>query len=85
MARAELRNFVIRSAWIAAFAAMTPRLVTPAKAGVQNGAPCVNRALRADGSVETLDHIGQTQMQPGDVFEIHTPGGGGYGASATEG
>jgi 5-oxoprolinase (ATP-hydrolysing) len=23
--------------------------------------------------------IGQAQMQPGDVFEIHTPGGGGYG------
>ena len=21
------------------------------------------------------------QMKPGDVFEIHTPGGGGYGAA----
>ena len=35
--------------------------------------------LRADGRVEVLEHIGQVQMQPGDVFEIHTPGGGGYG------
>jgi len=29
--------------------------------------------------VETLGHIGQADMQPGDVFEIHTPGGGGFG------
>jgi 5-oxoprolinase (ATP-hydrolysing) len=34
---------------------------------------------RADGRVETLSHIGQADMQPGDVFEIHTPGGGGFG------
>ena len=30
--------------------------------------------------VEQLDHIGQAEMRPGDVFEIHTPGGGGYGS-----
>jgi len=48
-------------------------------AGGQPGQVGVNRVLRADGRVETLDHIGQVQMQPGDVFEIHTPGGGGYG------
>jgi 5-oxoprolinase (ATP-hydrolysing) len=35
---------------------------------------------RADGRVEVLAHIAQVEMQPGDVFEIHTPGGGGYGA-----
>ena len=39
-----------------------------------------NRVRRVDGSVETLDHIGQVEMQVGDVFEIDTPGGGGYGA-----
>ncbi|MCD8515104.1 MAG: hydantoinase B/oxoprolinase family protein [Burkholderiaceae bacterium] len=48
-------------------------------AGGQPGAPGVNRVVRADGSVETLAHIGQAEMQPGDVFEIHTPGGGGFG------
>ncbi len=48
-------------------------------AGGQSGQPGINRVLRADGGVEELGHIGQTQMQPGDVFEIHTPGGGGYG------
>ena len=48
-------------------------------AGGQSGQPGLNRVVRADGRVEVLEHIGQTQMQPGDVFEIHTPGGGGYG------
>jgi len=37
--------------------------------------------VRSDGRVELLDHIGQAEMQPGDVFEIHTPGGGGFGSS----
>ena len=49
-------------------------------AGGQSGAPGINRVLRADGSTELLAHLGQTQMEPGDVFEIHTPGGGGFGA-----
>ena len=39
----------------------------------------INRVVRADGTVEELAHIGQAEMKPGDVFEIHTPGGGGYG------
>ena len=49
-------------------------------AGGQPGAPGVNRVVRADGSTEVLAHIGQAEMAPGDVFEIHTPGGGGFGA-----
>ena len=48
-------------------------------AGGAPGALGINRVLRADGRVEELGHIGQTQMAPGDVFEIHTPGGGGFG------
>ncbi|MDP3699338.1 MAG: hydantoinase B/oxoprolinase family protein [Hylemonella sp.] len=48
-------------------------------AGGQSGQPGINRVLRVDGRVEELGHIGQTDMAPGDVFEIHTPGGGGYG------
>jgi 5-oxoprolinase (ATP-hydrolysing) len=31
--------------------------------------------------VEDLNHIGQVEMAPGDIFEIHTPGGGGFGAA----
>ena len=49
-------------------------------AGGQPGARGINQVRRVDGSVEVLKHIGQVEMAPGDVFEIHTPGGGGYGA-----
>jgi len=49
-------------------------------AGGQAGQVGLNRVVRSDGRMEQLDHIGQAQMQPGDIFEIHTPGGGGFGA-----
>jgi 5-oxoprolinase (ATP-hydrolysing) len=49
-------------------------------AGGADGAPGINRVERADGRVETLGHIGSVEMQPGDMFVIETPGGGGYGA-----
>jgi len=49
-------------------------------AGGRSGQVGRNRVLRADGRVEELAHIGQAEMQPGDVFEICTPGGGGYGS-----
>jgi len=48
-------------------------------AGGQAGLPGLNRVVRAQGRVEKIDHLGQADMQPGDVFEIHTPGGGGFG------
>jgi 5-oxoprolinase (ATP-hydrolysing) len=51
-------------------------------AGGKPGAPGINQVKRADGRVEVLKHIGQVEMAPGDVFEIHTPGGGGFGSSA---
>jgi 5-oxoprolinase (ATP-hydrolysing) len=50
-------------------------------AGGQPGAVGINRVIRADGRVEVLAHIGQAEMQPGDVFEVSTPGGGGYGTA----
>jgi 5-oxoprolinase (ATP-hydrolysing) len=53
-------------------------------AGGQAGAPGINRVVRADGRVETLAHIGSAEMAPGDVFEIHTPGGGGFGVPGQE-
>ncbi len=49
-------------------------------AGGKSGAPGINRVVRSDGCVEELGHIGSTPMQAGDVFEVHKPGGGGYGA-----
>lgn len=51
-------------------------------AGGQAGQLGANRVLRFDGRVEELAHIGQAEMQPGDVFEIVTPGGGGFGLSS---
>jgi 5-oxoprolinase (ATP-hydrolysing) len=48
-------------------------------AGGPPGLVGINRVVRASGTIEELGHIGQAEMKPGDVFEIHTPGGGGYG------
>jgi 5-oxoprolinase (ATP-hydrolysing) len=50
--------------------------------GADGGAPGArgsNRIERRDGQVETLGHIASAAMQPGDVFVIETPGGGGCG------
>ncbi|WP_137920457.1 hydantoinase B/oxoprolinase family protein [Hydrogenophaga sp. 2FB] len=49
-------------------------------AGGEPGQVGINRVVRVNGSQEELGHIGQADMRPGDIFEIHTPGGGGYGA-----
>ncbi|MDB5891240.1 MAG: 5-oxoprolinase [Polaromonas sp.] len=49
-------------------------------AGGQPGQVGRNAVVRADGSIQTMDHIGQADMLPGDIFEIHTPGGGGFGS-----
>jgi 5-oxoprolinase (ATP-hydrolysing) len=54
-------------------------------AGGAPGQPGINRVVRARpgggaAAVEVLGHIGTAAMEPGDVFEIHTPGGGAYGA-----
>jgi 5-oxoprolinase (ATP-hydrolysing) len=49
-------------------------------AGGQPGAPGHNHVLRADGSRVELGPTDRTEMAPGDVFIVETPGGGGYGA-----
>jgi 5-oxoprolinase (ATP-hydrolysing) len=51
--------------------------------GLAGGAPGAagrNAVERADGSVEHLSATASVEMQPGDVFVIETPGGGGFGA-----
>jgi 5-oxoprolinase (ATP-hydrolysing) len=53
-------------------------------AGGQPGALGINRVERADGRRETLAHIGQVEMAPGDVFVVETPGGGGYGPPSAD-
>jgi 5-oxoprolinase (ATP-hydrolysing) len=48
-------------------------------AGGGPGALGSNRVEHADGRVTGLDHQGQVQVGPEDLFVIETPGGGGYG------
>jgi 5-oxoprolinase (ATP-hydrolysing) len=51
-------------------------------AGGEPGKCGRNYVIRADGRQEELGFVANAQMQPGDVFVIETPGGGGYGFKA---
>jgi 5-oxoprolinase (ATP-hydrolysing) len=56
------------------------RLVAPfGAAGGGDGECGKNTVLRHDGSTEELGFVASTEMEPGDVFVIETPGGGGFG------
>jgi 5-oxoprolinase (ATP-hydrolysing) len=51
--------------------------------GVKRGEPGAvgeNRVIRSDGTVEELVGNASAEMGEGDVFEMKTPGGGGFGA-----
>jgi 5-oxoprolinase (ATP-hydrolysing) len=48
-------------------------------AGGMPGAPGRNRVERVDGSITELQGVDKTEVSPGDVVVIETPGGGGYG------
>jgi 5-oxoprolinase (ATP-hydrolysing) len=47
--------------------------------GGESGKNGVNFVEHHDGSVTQLSGMDQIALQPGDVFVIKTPGGGGYG------
>ncbi len=50
--------------------------------GLQGGEPGAlgeNLLHRADGSLQRLPPLAQVQVGPGDVLELRTPGGGGWG------
>jgi 5-oxoprolinase (ATP-hydrolysing) len=49
-------------------------------AGGAAGAPGAGRILRQDGRIEPLAHCARVELAAGDVCEIATPGGGGFGA-----
>ncbi len=49
-------------------------------AGGGDGTVGRNRLERADGRLEELAGCAQVAVQPGDLLEIATPGGGGFGA-----
>jgi 5-oxoprolinase (ATP-hydrolysing) len=48
--------------------------------GGQNGAAGENIVIRTNGDRTTLQGNDSTEVVPGDAFEMHTPGGGGWGA-----
>jgi 5-oxoprolinase (ATP-hydrolysing) len=47
--------------------------------GGETGATGRNRVERTDGTVDELRGADGTDMHPGDVFVVETPGGGGFG------
>lgn len=50
--------------------------------GGASGALGINRVERSDGRIEALGATATVAMQPGDVFVIETPGGGGFGKAS---
>jgi 5-oxoprolinase (ATP-hydrolysing) len=52
-------------------------------AGGMPGATGRNWVERVDGRREEFGATCRVEVQPGDVFVIQTPGGGGYGAAAS--
>jgi 5-oxoprolinase (ATP-hydrolysing) len=58
------------------------RVVAPfGLAGGGDGAPGRQRVHRTDGHLDVLTGTDKTEMRPGDIFVIETPGGGGYGTA----
>lgn len=56
------------------------RIVAPfGLEGGEPGATGRNWVERSDGTIESLGSKAEVQMQPGDIFIIETPGGGGFG------
>jgi 5-oxoprolinase (ATP-hydrolysing) len=54
--------------------------------GIAGGGPALagrQRWIRTNGEVQHLDGCFSVEVQPGDVIEIETPGGGGYGPAAS--
>lgn len=48
--------------------------------GGHPGTPGHNAIQRSDGTLEPLESTATVEMNPGDIFIIETPGGGGFGA-----
>ncbi len=74
-----VRRVRFREAMTAAMLANRRRVPPFGLAGGENGAPGRNWVERTDGSRVELAATGKIDVEPGDVFVIETPGGGGYG------
>jgi 5-oxoprolinase (ATP-hydrolysing) len=73
------RKIRFREAMTAAILSGHRKVPPYGMAGGEPGAVGKNYVIRADGSRTDLGSTDKTEMNPGDVFVIETPGGGGYG------
>jgi 5-oxoprolinase (ATP-hydrolysing) len=74
-----VRRIKFREAMTAAILSGRRRIAPYGMAGGAPGAVGRNYVLRTDGTSVPLGGTGKIEMNPGDVFVIETPGGGGYG------
>lgn len=80
-----IRRLQFREAMTAAILS-NHRVVAPF--GLQGGSPGQvgqNWVERSSGEIEPLGSQAEVEMQPGDMFVIATPGGGGYGSPTLQG
>jgi 5-oxoprolinase (ATP-hydrolysing) len=75
------RHVRFRAPMHAAILSNRRRVAPKGLAGGGDGAPGVNKVVRADGTEELLSATASAEMGAGDMFVIQTPGGGGYGRS----
>jgi len=74
-----VRRLRFREAMTASILSNRRRVAPFGLNGGADGACGRNTVERTDGSVEDLGATGSTEMAPGDVLVIETPGGGGFG------
>jgi 5-oxoprolinase (ATP-hydrolysing) len=74
-----VRRIRFREAMTAAILSGHRRVPPYGMAGGEPGAVGRNAVVRADGTVVPLAGTAKIEMNPGDVFVIETPGGGGFG------
>jgi 5-oxoprolinase (ATP-hydrolysing) len=74
-----VRRIRFREAMTAAILSGHRRVPPYGMAGGEPGAVGRNSVVRADGTVVPLAGTAKIEMNPGDVFVIETPGGGGFG------
>jgi N-methylhydantoinase B/oxoprolinase/acetone carboxylase alpha subunit len=75
-----IRRIRFREAMTAAILANRRRVPPFGLQGGESGAIARNWVERQNDAIEPLDSKAEVAMNPGDVFVIETPGGGGYGS-----
>ncbi|MFZ5790735.1 MAG: hydantoinase B/oxoprolinase family protein [Pseudomonadota bacterium] len=77
-----VRRIRFREAMTAAILSGHRKVPPYGMAGGEPGAVGKNYVIRADGTRVELGSTDRIEMNPGDLFVIETPGGGGYGKAA---